>query len=89
MTEIGGYFGLEQFNGVEYYSDLIAVNNGRSALLYILKSKNIKKLYIPFFLCDSVSQMCEREGYEYEYYNVKSDFMPSFDKSLKKNEYLI
>jgi hypothetical protein len=62
MKEIGGYFGLEQLVSNEYYSDLISFNNGRNALLYLLKAKNIKKLYIPYYLCNSVSDM-----YEYLY----------------------
>ncbi|MBQ8830407.1 MAG: hypothetical protein IJ017_02265 [Oscillospiraceae bacterium] len=86
--EIGGYFGLEEFYGREYHDGLIAVNNGRNALLYILKAKKIKKIYLPYFLCDSVRQMCEREGYSYGLYNISSDFMPLFDGKLDADEYL-
>jgi len=32
MKEIGGYFGIERFNGSEYYPDLKALNTGRVAL---------------------------------------------------------
>lgn len=88
MKEIGGYFGLEQFVGNEYYKDLIAVNNARNALLYVLKARKINKLYIPYFLCESVSGMCDREGYWYEYYHIGVDFLPIFDKKLSENEYL-
>ncbi len=88
MLEIGGYLGLEKLIHHEYYPELIAVNTGRNALLYLLKAKNIKKLYIPYFLCDSVSGICERYQYEYECYHITSDFLPIFDKELGKNEYL-
>ncbi|MBQ7346475.1 MAG: hypothetical protein IJW55_00805 [Clostridia bacterium] len=88
MKEIGGYFGFEQLISNEYYPDLIAVNNARNALLYLLKAKKIKKLYIPYFLCDSVSKLCDREGYRYEYYHIGEDFLPIFEKSLSKDEYL-
>ena len=86
MKEIGGYFGLEELTHKEYYPDLIAVNNARNALLYILKAKKIRKLYIPYFLCDSVSKLCDREGYEYEYYHIGKDFMPIFDRELNESE---
>ena len=88
MEEIGGYFGLEQFNGVEYHKDLVGVNSARNALLYILKARKAKKIYIPRFLCDSVSKMCLREGYLYEEYSINSQFLPVFDKPLGPDEYI-
>lgn len=86
MKEIGGYFGLERFSGREYHHDMIGVNSGRNALLYILKARHYQKIYIPRFLCDSVSQLCCREGYEYEEYSIDADFMPVFDRALKPEE---
>jgi len=88
MKEIGGYFGLEQLVSNEYYNDLISLNNGRNALLYLLKAKNIKKLYIPYYLCNSVSDMCNRNDYKFEYYNIDDEFMPVFNRLLNNDEYL-
>lgn len=88
MKEIGGYFGLEQLKSNEYYKELIPLNNGRNALLYILKAKGIKKLYIPYYLCNSISDMLTENGYDFEYYNLDSEFMPIFNKTLADNEYL-
>ena len=86
--EIGGYFGLEPLISNEYYKDLLALNTARNALLYILKARRIQKLYIPYYLCDSVSEMCDREGYTYEFYHINSGFLPVFEKNLSDNEYL-
>ena len=86
--EIGGYFGLEPLISNEYYKDLLALNTARNALLYILKARRIQKLYIPYYLCDSVSEMCNREGYTYEFYHINSGFLPVFEKDLSDNEYL-
>lgn len=88
MKEIGGYFGLEQFSGKEYHSDLLALNNGRNALLYLLKARHIKKLFLPYFLCDSVSNLCDQYGYSYEYYSIDENFMPVFHKQLETDEFL-
>lgn len=88
MKEIGGFFGLEHFGGKSYYHDLIAVNSGRNALLYILRARQVEKLYIPRFLCDSVSALCKREGYAYEEYGINRDFLPVFDRKLTGGEYL-
>lgn len=86
--EIGGYFGLEPLIGNEYYKDLIPLNTARNALLYILKARKIQKLYIPYYLCDSISEMCDKEGRSYEFYRIDSDFRPVFEKELSGNEYL-
>ncbi len=88
MKEIGGYFGLEQLVSNEYYNDLVALNSGRNALLYVLKSKNIKKLYIPYYLCKSVSDMCEKNGYPLEFYNIDEYFSPVFNRALGENDYI-
>lgn len=86
--EIGGYFGLEQFNNKEYHSDLVAINTARNAVAYLIKSRNIEKIYLPYFLCDSVSNVCIRENCEFEYYSIDNKFFPIFDKKLQEKEYL-
>lgn len=88
MKEIGGYFGLEKLISNEYYKDLVPLNSGRNALLYILKARKINKLYIPYYHCKSVSDMCRRNGFDFEFYNINHEFMPIFNGSLGKNEYL-
>ena len=88
MQEIGGYFELERSYGKEYHEGLIPLNTGRNALLYVLKSREIKKLYIPYYLCDSVSRMCDREGYAYSYYRINRNWLPEFDQVLGEGEYL-
>ena len=50
MKEIGGYFGLEAFSGQEYYSDLIGVNSGRNALLYVMNARKYHKPCLHSFL---------------------------------------
>lgn len=88
MKEIGGYFGLDDFDGKEYHQGLIAVNNARNALVYLLRARRIKKLFIPYFLCDSVSSVCDREGCVYEYYHIDNELKPIFKRKLEKSEYL-
>lgn len=84
--EIGGYFGLEQLIAHEYYSNLIAVNNARCALLYILKAKHYKKVYLPYFLCDSVKLILERESIPFELYRIDRSFAPLLDKAAGADE---
>ena len=79
---------MEQFTGREYHQDLIGVNSGRNALLYIMKAREYRKLYIPRFLCDSVSELCRREGYAYEEYAIDAHFLPRFDRKTASDEAL-
>ncbi len=88
MKEIGGYLGLDEPMGKEYYPNLIPLNTARNALVYLVKAKNIEKMYIPYFLCESVRCVLEREGCLYEQYHINEDFLPSLDKKMKEKEYL-
>lgn len=88
MKEIGGYFGLEQLISNEYYKDLIPLNTGRNALLHLLKTRGINKIYISYYLCNSMGDMCVRNGYKLEYYKIDAEFMPIFNKTLADDEYL-
>ena len=84
--EIGGYFELGGFTNSEYHNKAIAINTARNCLVYIIKSRKIKKLYIPYYLCDSVNvalKYCD-----IEYYNINNKFLPDFKKELEEKEYI-
>lgn len=88
--EIGGYLELEVFHGKEYYPDLVKVNLGRTALCWLLESRKIETLYLPFFLCDSVIDACRRQGTHVNFYSLNEDLTPVLppDLSLHPGEYL-
>lgn len=74
--EIGGYMELEEFYGEEYHSDAIGLNSGRHCLEYLIKARNIKKIYLPYFLCASVREICEKCEIEYNFYHIDEEFNP-------------
>ena len=88
--EIGGYLELEVFHGKEYYPDLVKVNLGRTALCWLLESRKIETLYLPFFLCDSVIDACLRQGIHVSFYSLNEDLTPALspDLFLHPREYL-
>lgn len=88
MKEIGGYLELEHFSGEEFYPEAVSLNNARSSLLYILRARNAKKVWLPFYLCESVRKMLIREGIAFEEYHIGADFLPLFDETLPAGEYL-
>ncbi len=88
MKEIGGYIELDTYTGSEYHPPQNGLNCGRNALAYLFESRKIRKLYIPYYLCGSVSQVCERHDVPYEYYHIDLSFQPLFEANLKEDEYL-
>lgn len=86
--EYGGYIEFEYFHGMEYHANAIALNSGRHCVEYLIRAKHIRKLYMPYFLCDSVSYLCAKLGVEVGYYHINLNFVPQFDKVLSDGEWL-
>lgn len=79
MQAIGGYFSLELNEGVEYHHDALRLNAGRYALEYILKSRKYTKVYLPYYICDSVLQPFRRMGVGYEFYHINEKLEPTIE----------
>lgn len=88
MKEIGGYLEFEKLVSNEYHKNMVSLNIARNALLYVLKARKINKIFIPYFLCESISIMLEKNKYKYEYYFINKNFEPIFTKKLNNDEYL-
>lgn len=88
LKEIGGYIEFETFHGQILHENAIALNCGRNCLSYLIKSKGIKKLKIPFFICSSIIEVCDKEGVSKEFYHINNEFKPSDDLNLLEDEWL-
>ena len=88
MKEIGGYIELDTYRLPMLHEGAVALNCGRNALAYLLRARRIKRLWIPKFICDSVTGVCEREGIPYSLYSVGMDFRPSEEIPLRDGEWL-
>lgn len=67
---IGGYFSLEVNDGKEFHQNALRLNAGRYALEYILRARKYNKVYLPYYICDSVLQPLKRMGVAYEFYHI-------------------
>lgn len=76
MKEIGGYIELDTYTGSMMYEDGIKLNCGRNALAYIIKAKNIQKILMPRFMCDSCDKVLKDNKVEVRYYSIGLDFKP-------------
>lgn len=78
MAEYGGFLPIELSRTAEYYNDknTVRLNSGRSAVVYAVWEGNYERIYIPIYLCKSVSEMLNRYNIKYEYYNIDEQFLP-------------
>lgn len=88
MKEYGGYIEFERYDWNMMHNNAIALNCGRNALAYLCEAKKIKKLYLPYFLCSSVSNLCRKISVEYDFYHISNRFEPILGQELEKNEWL-
>ena len=87
MREIGGYFEFEKSTRGFLHQAAIALNCGRNCLAYLLESRQIKNIALPYFLCDSVQQVCKKAGVSIRYYHIQPNFMPAIGE-LADEEWL-
>lgn len=85
--EYGGYIELDTYTGKEFHSKALPLNCGENCLAYLIRKYNVKKLYLPYFCCGSVSEPCRKNGVLVEYYHVGFDFRPRFKRDLQASEW--
>lgn len=74
MREIGGYIEFEHNCGEMLHEGDIALNCGRSCLAYLIESREIERMSIPYYYCDSVYDICKKYGVDIHYYHVDCQF---------------
>lgn len=87
LNEIGGYIELDEYRLPMLHEGSIALNCGRNCLAYLLRTKNIKRIALPYFLCSSVKNLCKREGVDVSYYHTDEHFLPK-NITLHENEWM-
>ena len=89
MKEIGGYFELELNKLGEYHQDALALNSGRSCFSYILKVQKPSKVYLPYYICESIVESMRAERVRVEFYNIDANFEILTDVVLRHGEKLL
>ena len=87
MKEIGGYIELDTYHLPMLHEGAIALNCGRNALAYLFKSRRIKKIAIPYLICSSIPDVCDRENVEKRFYHIGIDFKPDKNFILDDDEW--
>lgn len=74
--EIGGYFELESYKKGYNYYNYSDFNSARNAFLFYVINKRITKIFLPYFLCDSITNVCKRYNVSYSYYHIDERMRP-------------
>lgn len=86
MDAIGGYFELELRNGKQYHSNAMRLNSARSCLEYVLRVRQYKKVYIPYYTCHIICQPFDLLNISYDFYHINEKLEPVFLPKLEKDE---
>lgn len=89
VKEIGGYFELECMKGNHYHEKAIKLNSARYSIQYILQVKKYKKIYIPYYSCESILQPSNNLGIDIEFYNINENLMPILKCDIYDDEVLL
>lgn len=87
MKEIGGYLELDTYNLPLFHKKALKFNCGRNCLAYLIEEKKIRKIAIPFFICDSIKDVLKKYNIAVNYYHIGYDFLPK-NIQLDDDEYL-
>lgn len=92
MKEYGGYIELDTYHGKELYPDLLALNSARTALRFLIRYRQIKKILLPTPCCYTIWEACEQEKIPWTFYPVDMHFLPALrdraECGLEEGEWL-
>lgn len=88
MREIGGYLELDTYRGRMLYDEAIKLNCARNCLAFLIEKRSINKMFLPYFICDSIVNLCRRYGIGITYYHIDKNFCPQIDFEPQNQEYI-
>lgn len=87
MKEYGGYFDIDTYRLPMLHEGSLSLNCGRNCLAYLIESKQISKIKLPYYLCNSVIDICKKYGVRISFYHINERFQP-LNITLESDEWL-
>ena len=87
--EIGGYLEIEKFSKTPLHGNAVRLSSARNCLAYLIKTKKIDEIYLPYYLCDSVINVCEKNKVKVHFYNIDKNFLPILGDVKDKWVYVV
>lgn len=90
MKEFGGYLPFELRDGEELYKgeNVVALNCARYGIVYSIQDGKYSKLYIPFYMCDTVKDALIKYNIDFATYHFDESFYP-IDVKLEEHEAIL
>ena len=88
MSEIGGYLAFPTHKGKMLYGKKILLNSCRSCLEYLIREKKIQRIYIPFYICEVIEDVCRENGVNINHYHLNKDLYPDIS-DIPQGAYLL
>ena len=91
MRPIGGFLDLELNRGNGHpYHEAISLSTGRSCFFFILKKLQPTRVYLPYFICDSLLQPLFNSGIQFNFYSLDTSFeLKKPPKLINKKELIV
>ncbi|MBR4065050.1 MAG: hypothetical protein IKK02_07300 [Tidjanibacter sp.] len=86
---IGGYNQLELRSGGHYHKDALRLNTARNCLEYILRVRNYKKVYVPYYTCEVILEPFNKLDVAYEFYHINEELNIKDDINLTEGEAIL
>lgn len=87
---LGGYFELElPTAGAMYYPNALKFQSARSAFYALLLHCKPERVWMPYYICDTMLSPLEKAGIEIAFYSLNSDFTIADDIELKVSDKLL
>lgn len=86
MRAIGGYFELEVKRGRHYHDNAIRLNTARNCFEYVLRVRDCRKVYVPFYTCEVMLEPIQKLGLDYQFYHINEQLEPAILPELGSDE---
>ena len=72
---------------INYMYELFQFKYARESLRYLIQTFNIKRIYLPYYLCDVMRHSAVEAGAKPIFYHIDDDFMPAenFPKNVARS----
>lgn len=89
--EYGGYLPLETKIGEDYFSKygsdhVVRTNSAKAAIYFAVQKMKPTKLYVPYYMCNSVLHMLAGSGVCVEKYWLNDELLPALEETDAKAE---
>lgn len=87
--DIGCNFKLEKFDGNIYHNSDLLLKSGRDALKFLIRKNEIKELYLPYMLCETINDSLIKEKVKVFQYHINDKMIPEIDyQKLNEDSYV-